>query len=512
MIWLELLIKFAPVILTFLLLKEKYLDSFIVFVSLELIEICVRAVYNGEGRMTVYQLGSEFSLKTNSPRILIPLLNPKFDIFALLLLEGSTFLALRRGYSRFFNVWCTIVIAAMFYNGFFDILSLGVVVVSFALPSLHLLFHHYEIYSLQAIMCLIVLDIQRNTQTIERETPDPYHPRTILLLAEIAIVSLYFMIAFATIADSLLDGSTPIRKMFIFMTILLLQITLFIWPLYIIIIGHNPLKWFVNLFAINRFLGIYYSLFWVLTIVFTVWFASFVSERYDVSKIIRRKIFHVLVIVMFLPAVIMTGSAHGFVIYAMAGALAVFVLIEFFRNYSLREELNFIQSYFDHFLLDKGKKHESNHNIITSHISLLLAVGSSVWFYALLLEEPLEQEYSIPRKYLELIPYLGLITVGVGDSMAAVIGSLYGKRKWPSSNKTMLGSLAAFVSMLLSAVFVEMVILRDNQNELKKNEWIILICTFGFTTLAEVFIDANDNLFLPIYCIVMYIGFNFLLR
>lgn len=55
----------------------------------------------------------------------------------------------------------------------------------------------------------------------------------------------------------------------------------------------------------------------------------------------------------------------------------------------------------------------------------------------------------------QLLPYLGLITVGIGDAMAAIIGSKYGRHRWvPSSvenKRTLEGTLAGCFSMYICA-------------------------------------------------------------
>lgn len=55
----------------------------------------------------------------------------------------------------------------------------------------------------------------------------------------------------------------------------------------------------------------------------------------------------------------------------------------------------------------------------------------------------------------QLLPYLGLVTVGIGDAMAAIIGSKYGRHRWVASSvenkRTVEGTLAGCVSMYICA-------------------------------------------------------------
>ena len=54
-----------------------------------------------------------------------------------------------------------------------------------------------------------------------------------------------------------------------------------------------------------------------------------------------------------------------------------------------------------------------------------------------------------------LLPYLGVVTVGIGDAMAAIIGSKYGRHRWVlacvENKRTVEGTLAGCVSMYLCA-------------------------------------------------------------
>lgn len=49
-------------------------------------------------------------------------------------------------------------------------------------------------------------------------------------------------------------------------------------------------------------------------------------------------------------------------------------------------------------------------------------------------------------------PLAGVLVLGVGDAMAAAVGVSFGRRRWPGGAKTVEGSLAAVVSMLLALV------------------------------------------------------------
>lgn len=48
----------------------------------------------------------------------------------------------------------------------------------------------------------------------------------------------------------------------------------------------------------------------------------------------------------------------------------------------------------------------------------------------------------------------GVLSIAIGDSFAALIGRAYGRRRWPGSHRTYLGSFASFFSQVCMYVCV----------------------------------------------------------
>ena len=46
--------------------------------------------------------------------------------------------------------------------------------------------------------------------------------------------------------------------------------------------------------------------------------------------------------------------------------------------------------------------------------------------------------------------YSGVVSLGIGDTAAAVVGTLYGRHPWPGMKKTKEGTAAAVISQLLA--------------------------------------------------------------
>ncbi|CAN0048700.1 unnamed protein product, partial [Choristocarpus tenellus] len=73
-----------------------------------------------------------------------------------------------------------------------------------------------------------------------------------------------------------------------------------------------------------------------------------------------------------------------------------------------------------------------------------------------------------------VIPYSGVIVLGVGDMMGAVVGISLGRRghRWPGSRRTLEGSVAVFCSTLLALVAVHCLVLYGKR---------LSVCGEGFT-------------------------------
>lgn len=103
----------------------------------------------------------------------------------------------------------------------------------------------------------------------------------------------------------------------------------------------------------------------------------------------------------------------------------------------------------------------------------------------------------------ELLPLLaGILSIGVGDTFAGVIGSRFGKHKWPNTQKTVEGTLA---SILAQNLFIGILYALSL---ISLNVKVCAICEFAIiaNALVESRTDQVDNLVLPIltYVLLLY--------
>lgn len=103
----------------------------------------------------------------------------------------------------------------------------------------------------------------------------------------------------------------------------------------------------------------------------------------------------------------------------------------------------------------------------------------------------------------EILPLLsGILSIGIGDTFAGIVGSKIGKHKWPNSSKSVEGTLASiFAQNLFIALLYALGLISLNVK-------LSAICEFAiiFNALVEARTDQVDNLVLPLitYIILSY--------
>ena len=136
---------------------------------------------------------------------------------------------------------------------------------------------------------------------------------------------------------------------------------------------------------------------------------------------IQRKIFHLMLILIFIPGL----QVKVLLSFCFLFAFYVLVLIE-----GIRPNVKVMNDFFLKFIDDKDSK-----DLIVTHIYLLLGFGFPVLF-SVLFEN-------------DLVAWAGIISLGIGDTAACLVGFYFGKVKLPYRKKTLEGTVAGFVAMCL---------------------------------------------------------------
>lgn len=141
-------------------------------------------------------------------------------------------------------------------------------------------------------------------------------------------------------------------------------------------------------------------------------------SRNQTSNTRVRKIFHILIVLVFVPGLIYQCT---FLFVASGVALALLILLELVRIIQLKPFAEILQQAVKSFVDEKDAG-------VVAMTPLYLLVGCSlpIWLH------PCPCDLTDAAGF-ELLPLMaGVISVGLGDTAASVIGSKFGRIHWPS--------------------------------------------------------------------------------
>ncbi|KAJ7914906.1 hypothetical protein B0H13DRAFT_2232058 [Mycena leptocephala] len=184
----------------------------------------------------------------------------------------------------------------------------------------------------------------------------------------------------------------------------------------------------------------------------------------------RRKFFHALVVVMFLPGV---AFDPAFTHLAFSVAFALFVFAEYIRYFAIYPLGAAVHRFMAEFLDTKD-----GGTAILSHFYLLTGCAGALW-----LEGP-----------SRLLQFTGVLVLGIGDALASIVGKRHGRHAWsPTTPKTLEGSAAFAASIVASAWALRVCGLAE---PFSTPSYVLVV---ALAAVLEALSDQNDNLTLPLY-------------
>ncbi|KAF8207184.1 hypothetical protein K438DRAFT_1755875 [Mycena galopus ATCC 62051] len=185
----------------------------------------------------------------------------------------------------------------------------------------------------------------------------------------------------------------------------------------------------------------------------------------------RRKFFHALVVVMFVPGV---AFDPAFTHLAFSVAFALFVFAEYIRYFAIYPLGVAVHLFMNEFLDTK----DGNSTAILSHFYLLTGCAGALW-----LEGP-----------SRLLQFTGLLVLGIGDALASIVGKQHGRHTWsPTTTKTLEGSATFAASIIASAWALRLCGLVETFST------PLYVLVVALAAVLEALSDQNDNLTLPLY-------------
>lgn len=236
------------------------------------------------------------------------------------------------------------------------------------------------------------------------------------------------------------------------------------------------------------------------------------EKRKKKLTVVSRKFFHFVAVALFTPV---TAYAPKLMYLSYAIATALLMLVESLRvaihthsddgnsNHPVQKQTTAIKQsrilglneFFETFYDEKDKRATEGSFVVT-HVALIVGCATPLWLCGTRSDIPSFQGSSI-------IPFLGIVSVGVGDSAGAIIGSFFGKTQWPTSRRTVEGSFAMLVSMIACWLSFGWAFQFDEGNFNAESIYLDALSIYLPLTILEAVTLQIDNLCLPIMTFVL---------
>ncbi|CAO4369695.1 unnamed protein product [Caenorhabditis nigoni] len=221
----------------------------------------------------------------------------------------------------------------------------------------------------------------------------------------------------------------------------------------------------------NSWNRVYMVVFWLAMVAISVVFCVYVTSI-GRSSTVHRKFFHLTVSLIYISGILLDPLFSWLCAWLW---LCIFILTELLRYLNVPPWGAVLN---EHLLIFKDSQ---DSELLLTPIYLLVGI-----FLPLMLSRNVGDPDFEPK----LAHFAGVAAVGVGDSMAAIVGSTWGRTKWTGSEKSLEGTLAMMFSML-TYLLITNIFIRDPSSV------VSIISVSLIASLLEAYLTAMDNFILP---------------
>ena len=270
-------------------------------------------------------------------------------------------------------------------------------------------------------------------------------------------------------------------------------------------------------------------IYWIMTMVVLAPVAILIAKKLQGLRngsarkrkliVMARKYFHFVAVVLFLPP---TFYAPEMMVLSYAIAAALLILVESMRGalswegrggsetrgdgsyVKTKEASSLTTNQFFETFFDEKDLCAVEGSFVVTHLALILGCAMPLWMYQVMIYGPASTSMTKQDSNKDgidcLVPFLGIIVLGIGDAAGALCGSMFGKIQWPTSKRTVEGSIAMLSSMVVSDVLIR---------EMFGFVWNMHVVCEGALyyylplTVLEAVTLQIDNLCLPLVAIVL---------
>lgn len=222
----------------------------------------------------------------------------------------------------------------------------------------------------------------------------------------------------------------------------------------------------------------------------------------------RRKVFHGMMVAMFLPATFVDPT---FASLALALVLAIFLLLDLFRA----SQLPPLSRPLTHFLAPYVDGRDRRGPVVVSHIFLLIGCATPLWLSLAGIERTGQSPWhgwEVSRREVSMVS--GVICVGMGDAAASLIGRRFGRRRWLwSGGKSLEGSFAFAAAVTLGLVLAKAWLRIGGWPGDNSDRWVVtllksIIAATGASLTEAILTGGNDNVVVPVILWLLTTGLS----
>ncbi|CAI9268446.1 unnamed protein product [Lactuca saligna] len=238
----------------------------------------------------------------------------------------------------------------------------------------------------------------------------------------------------------------------------------------------HPFLWVLKFVFSEPHKRLSLCVYWVAVICASVLRFYNISKNSKIERILLRKYYHLVAVLMFVPAVIFQPL---FLNLAFGAALGVFLVLEIIRVWRIWPLGPLVHKFMNAFT-----DHRDSDLLIVSHFSLLLGCALPIWMSSGFNDRP-------------LAPFAGILSLGIGDTMASMVGYKYGVLRWSKTGKKTVEGTAAGITSVLAACSALLPLLTATGHMFTQH-WLSLLMAVMVSGLLEAYTAQLDNAFIPL--------------
>ncbi|CAF0757633.1 unnamed protein product [Rotaria sp. Silwood1] len=191
-------------------------------------------------------------------------------------------------------------------------------------------------------------------------------------------------------------------------------------------LNQNPFTWLFN-YILNKSHRVYLLLFWLIISLVSLLIVNLhlkFTTNFNIKheKTIIRKYFHFLAIIVYTSGIVFDTNL---LIMCSIAFIVLLLLLECMKIKNIPPLGNIIRHAWNMYEDEKDTG-----SMMVSHLFLIIGLSYPVW---------------LADDNRRLAQLSGIISVGIGDSIASIVGSKIGTHKWPGTKRTLEGSLAGLI-------------------------------------------------------------------